>query len=100
MCLVVEGAIRILKEDSDRDKKGLARVGPGKTFGEMSLVDGQSRSATARAQEATTLLVLTGGSFEDLCDTYPRLGIKLLLKITNLMSQRLRQTSGRIVDFL
>ena len=100
MCLVVERVVWITKEDSEQDAKGLAKIGPGKTFGEMSLVDGQPRSATATARQPATLLVLTQRSFENLCERYPRVAIKLLLKICNLVSQRLRQTSGRIVDFL
>lgn len=100
MCLVADGVVHISKEDSERDAKVLAVLGPGKTFGEMSLVDGQPRSATAISREDTTLLVMTDRKFKVMCNDFPRLGVKLLLTISSMVSQRLRQTSGRVVDFL
>jgi CRP-like cAMP-binding protein len=60
-------------------------IGPGKTFGEMSLIDGEPRSASAIALDDSKVLVLTE---------------MVLLKLAQLMSQRLRQTSDLLVDFL
>lgn len=100
MCLVAEGVVHISKENSGPDAKVLATLGPGKTFGEMSLVDGQPRSATAIVREDATLLVMTDRKFKAMCNDFPRLGVKLLLMIASMVSQRLRQTSGQVVDFL
>lgn len=100
LCLLVEGAVEIVREDSAGDRKVLATVLPGKTFGEMSLIDGEPRSATAVAMEDSKLLVLTEANFKRLIDHHPRLGTVVLMKLGKLMSQRLRRTSGMLVDHL
>jgi len=44
--------------------------------------------------------VLTGEGFARLSLEVPRLALKILLKLSKLLSQRLRQTSGVLVDYL
>ena len=100
LCLLVDGKVRVEKEGDRRVAKSLGSVGPGKTFGEMSLIDGEPRSASIIAEEATTLLVLTGDDFQSLSVEVPRLAIKILLKISKVMSQRLRQTTGALLNHL
>jgi CRP-like cAMP-binding protein len=99
LCLLVEGKVSVIKE-GDQASKQLGSVGPGSAFGEVSLIDGQPRSASVVAEEKTTLIVLTGDGLAGLSLEVPRLGIKVLLKICRLLSQRLRQTSGALVDHL
>jgi CRP-like cAMP-binding protein len=100
LCLLVEGRVEIVKEDSAGGKKTLATIGPGKTFGEMSLIDGEPRSATALALDDSKVVILTEENFHRLTYRHPRLGVALLLKLATLMSQRLRRTSIMLVDFL
>ena len=66
----------------------------------MSLIDGEPRSASVIAEEPSLLVVLTGEGLAALSSDVPRLAIKVLLKIAKLISQRLRQTSGALVDSL
>ncbi len=98
--IVVEGAVSILKQDAEEQEKLLARLGPGQTIGEMALLDGQPRSATARAAEDVLLLVFTRAELELLVEQKPRLGVKLLWKLARFLSQRLRQTSGALAEHL
>ena len=100
LCLVLEGKVFVTKKGSGDDAKALGQVGPGKAFGEMSLVDGEPRSASVVAEERTTLIVLTAADFARLSSEVPRLAIKVLLKISKLLSQRLRQTTGVLTDHL
>ena len=100
MCIIVEGKVDIVKEDGRLKRKLIASVSAGKAFGEMSLIEGDMRSAAAMASEDSTLLVLTKENFELLLNDNCVLGTKLLLKISKLMSQRLRMTSGILVDYL
>jgi len=100
LCLLVEGAVEIIKQDSTGDRKVLATIAPGKTFGEMSLLDGQPRSATAIAVEDCRLLILTEENFHRLLHHQPQLGTAVLMKLAKLMSSRLRSTSDVLVDYL
>ena len=100
MAVVVEGRITVWKETSDGEPRELAAVGPGKTLGEMALIDGEPRSATAVAGAPSTVVLLTRAQFDRLIRDYPGLAFRLVLKISQVLSQRLRHTSGVLVDYL
>ena len=95
MCLLVEGKVNIRKEN-----KQVAKVRAGKSMGEMSIIDGFPYSATAISAEASKLILFTRRQFERLCDDNPALGLKLYKVISKLMSLRLRQTTGTLIDYL
>ena len=65
----------------------------------MSLIDGEPRSATAVAESNCVLLVLTRERLDQLATKAPGLAYKVLLLLARLISQRLRQTSGKFVEF-
>ena len=100
LCLLVEGQVEVTMADSAGVEKVLASIETGKTFGEMSLIDGEPRSATAVAKVGSKVLTLTQDDFQVLSNEHPRLGAILLTKIAELMSHRLRQTSGMLVEYL
>jgi CRP-like cAMP-binding protein len=75
-------------------------LGPGRAFGEMSVIDAEPRSATLVAREPGLLMVLTGESFASLSDEHPRVALNLLQRMARSLSQRLRQTSGQLADYL
>ncbi|OPY85406.1 MAG: Cyclic AMP receptor-like protein [Syntrophus sp. PtaU1.Bin208] len=100
MCIIVEGKVHIIKEDVEGKEKLLSVVNRGQTFGEMSLFDGEPRSASVRAAEDTTMLILTLANLQRLMEEAPILGAKILYKLGRLMSQRLRMTSGKLVDYI
>jgi CRP/FNR family cyclic AMP-dependent transcriptional regulator len=99
ICIVIKGKVNILKE-SESKKKLITSIGAGKLFGEMSLIDGNPRSATAIACEDTVLIVLTQREFNRILDEKPRMGAKILQKIATIMSYRLRETTGVLADYL
>jgi len=100
MGLIVSGRIMITKEDTDGNQKVLAHIPKGKTFGEMSLIDGFPSSATVITETNVKLMVLDKESFHLLLDDNPTISNKFLYKLLNLLSARLRETSGKLVDFL
>jgi CRP/FNR family cyclic AMP-dependent transcriptional regulator len=100
MCVVLEGKLEIHKEDHLGVDKTVATVLPGRSLGEMAMVDGEARSATAVVVESTTLAVLSHENFNRITREKPALAVKILLKIAQLLSQRLRHTSGILVDYL
>jgi len=100
MCLIVEGKINVLKETEVGKRKVITTVRSGQTMGEMSLLDDLPYSATATAKEPTKLVLITRSNFESLTEKHPVLAVKILRKIARLMSLRLRQTTGVLLDHL
>jgi len=67
-------------------------VGPGETFGELSLIDGEPRGATAIARTATEVAVIDEGAFRYLVTRYPGFALDLLRRL----SRRLRQMNDNL----
>ena len=100
MCLIIEGGAEIYKQDHKYGNKRVGAVEPGKSIGEMALVDGEQRSATCVCPDASKLVLLTREQFVKLIRESPALSVNILLKLVTMMSRRLRQTSGQLVDYL
>lgn len=100
MCIVADGSVSVIKQDGNDQNKSLSVITQGKTFGEMVLFDGEPRSATILSAENTVLLVLSKENLDRLMKEVPGLAAKLLFKLGKLLSQRLRMTSGKLVDFI
>jgi CRP-like cAMP-binding protein len=69
--IVTAGAVKIVLPSEEGDEAILATVRPGAFFGELALLDGAPRSATAIAMEPTETLVLPRDRFRLLIDTEP-----------------------------
>ena len=100
MCVVVTGRVDIFKDTPEHGKKKVATVRPGKSMGEMSLLDDLPYSATSVAHEDSSFLMLTKMNFERLTEEQPMLSNKLLMQVARLMSLRLRQTTGILLDYI
>jgi len=100
MGLLIKGQIEILKDDLDGQPRRLGLVSCGKTVGEMSIIDGEPRSATCKTTLGSVLLVLTKDNYDRIIKEKPGLAVNILAKLAKLMSQRLRGVSGKIVEYL
>lgn len=100
LSIVCRGRVDIIKEDLGHNSKIIASIGPGNSLGEMSLIDGEPRSATVVAHTPAELLVLTKEGYERLSNEYPRLWGKLVVTIASVLSRRLRKTSGILAEYL
>lgn len=69
--IVTAGAVKIVLPSEEGDEAILATVRPGAFFGELALLDGAPRSATAVAMEPTETLILPRDRFRLLIDTEP-----------------------------
>jgi CRP/FNR family transcriptional regulator, cyclic AMP receptor protein len=86
--LIDVGKVRISVTDADGHAVTLAELGPGDFFGEMSMLDGQGRSANATATENARLAQLTRDDFLSFMRSDPRVTLELLTALTG----RLRRT--------
>ncbi len=82
LMVVVRGQVAI-----ERDGRRLNTLGPGDFFGEIALLDGGPRTATATADEAATLLVVGHREFHSLMEEFPDVAAQVL----NALAHRIRR---------
>lgn len=78
----------------------IAVVRSGAAVGDMSMLDSEPRYATCTAIEAVEAGVWGRHEIALLIRDHPGVGAKLLVKITQMMAQRLRNTSNQLVKLL
>src|SRR6201992_1396137 len=74
---VRRGQVRIETGAPDGSRLTLTFMGPGALFGEVAVLDGQSRTADATAGEATELFVLRREDFLVFLEREPKVAIKI-----------------------
>jgi uncharacterized membrane protein len=88
MYLIEGGRVRIHIRDADGDDVTLAELARGDFFGEMALLDGKPRSASAMVVEDARLAVLQRDDFLAFVRRNPEVSLRMLAAITT----RLRRT--------
>lgn len=90
--IVTKGTFEISIGDNKfgNQKKVLSRLYQNEIFGEMGLIDGLSRSATATALEDGQISILSKENYETMARQNPR----LLLPLFKILSLRIRNTLG------
>ena len=91
---VVEGSVKVTRLSKDGREVILAMLNAGDFFGEMSLLDGEFRSANIIALEETEVLSLNRDDFLVVLHDYPKIAIQLLKEMTS----RLRKSDRQIVS--
>ncbi len=90
--ILLEGSAKVLVTASDGREAVLAILTEGDFFGEMSLLDGDPRSATVRTATVCRLLCIQRERFIELLRDCPDIAVGLLVEL----SLRLRQANRRI----
>jgi CRP-like cAMP-binding protein len=71
--IVLAGQV-VIEKDGER----IATMNPGDFLGEIALIDGKPRTATARAEGNARLLVLGRAPFNALMDEFPEIRLDVL----------------------
>lgn len=100
MLLLLAGTVDVTKQTAEGEHSRLAVLREGASLGEMSMLDGELRYATCRAIDQVEAGVLGRHAIARLIREHPAVGAKLLVKITQLMAQRLRNTSNQLMQAL
>ena len=79
---ITHGSVKITRSSKDGREVILAILTAGEFFGEMSLLDGDARSANVLALEETKVLALNRNDFMATLEEYPRVSIQLLKELT------------------
>jgi len=91
---VVQGSVKVTRLSKDGREVILAMLNEGDFFGEMALLDGESRSANVIALEKTEVLTLNRADFLVVLHDYPQIAIQLLKE----MGHRLRKSDRQIAS--
>lgn len=97
--ILLKGQLQVVRVGKGK-KTLLATVRPPQTFGELSLIDGQARSAHILASSDAEYLLLSKENLDRMADQFPQIAYMLLMKISYIMSQRLRNTSGQLTEII
>ena len=88
--IIRNGEVEIQRENTTGDIKILASYGKGDFFGELALVDGEKRSASAIAKSDCNISVIFKPDLDEFIEKYPKKGIKILTGISSMIAIRLR----------
>lgn len=92
MFILKSGSVKISISDRKGREDILKIIYPYDFFGEMSILDGERRSATVTALEKATALIIERNDLIDQIKKYPRIALNMLA----VLSRRLRKTDERI----
>ena len=90
--IITRGAVKVTRLSADGREVILAILGESDFFGEMSLLDGEGRSANIVANEDAKVLTLSRNDFLDCLESYPKIAIALLEELAT----RLRKSDQQI----
>jgi CRP-like cAMP-binding protein len=91
---VVEGSVQIGVPSLEGKEIILAIMHAGDVFGEIGLLDGQERSADARAMAVCTLAILERRDVLRVFDGYPQ----AYFEVVQLLCQRIRRTTTQMAE--
>ena len=91
--IIETGQVEVTRKQNGRSIH-LAYIGPGKSFGEMSMIDDKPRSATVTAVEPTVAREIHRDIFFESLSTHPEFAISLL----KVLFERLREAQSTIMQ--
>jgi len=100
MYIILSGRVAISIHTADGEDVEVSQVGEGSFFGEMSILEKDARSATCRTIADCVLLSLDGRSFNKLMDHEPAAAVKIMQKMLNTATARLRKTGAFLSDMV
>lgn len=100
MCIVHSGSIAVIKANQNEELVEMVKLGHGRAFGEMAVLDGERRSATCRAAEDSILLTLSKEALDKMLEEHPRIAARVIRAIAVSLSRRLRMAVGQLVDHI
>ena len=89
---VISGTVKISVSSPDGRNAILNLIGPGEIFGEVAVLDGQSRTADAIANTSCELFIIDRRDFIPFVRSQPELAMKFI----ELLCARLRWTSDQV----
>ncbi len=89
MFIVTAGRVELYLKNVAGEHVPLGFVEPGELFGELSLLDNQPRSASARAVDNTELIVIDRGDLQQLITAHPAAALDMMA----ILGKRMREAN-------
>ena len=93
MYIIVYGTVQILQVGEGGGRLQLATLTSGDFFGEQALLDDSPRTASAYASETCRIIGFFRPDLLELIESNPRLGLKIVMRLSQMISVRLRHTN-------
>ena len=93
MYVILSGEVAILQEGTDGKMIELVTFGEGDFFGDQVLLDESARTASAVARSSTRAVGFFRPDLLELIERNPRLGLKIVMRLSHMISVRLRHTN-------
>ncbi len=98
--IVKSGTVSISLRLSNGQERELVEFSAGDFFGEMSIFENAPRSASCTTKENSALFTLSGDTFFQFVESHPFIAIKIMYRMLNSTSQRLRNTDEFLSDMV
>ena len=95
--IIREGEVQVTQNHEEIKNHELARFVRGDFFGELALLDNETRSASSMAVKDSHLAVIFKPDLDEFIEKYPKVGIKILRGVSEIVATRLRNVNK---DFL
>ncbi|MDD5067179.1 MAG: cyclic nucleotide-binding domain-containing protein [bacterium] len=97
MYILLEGRVIIeIQLKLQSEKAAVHTVSEGQVFGEVALVDGEPRSATATTAKSSKLLVIKKEDLDRIIESSPRIGYQILKNFSKILCSRVRKTTREL----
>jgi CRP/FNR family cyclic AMP-dependent transcriptional regulator len=96
LMIILSGRVKVVLNSEEGKEIILSILRDGDFFGEMSLLDGEPRSATVIAMEDSTLMIIQRNDFLYQIEKYPSIAKAILAE----MSRRMRRADERIGNLI
>ncbi len=100
MMIITSGEVRVSQKSDPGNEEALIVLKKGDLFGEMGLLEDLPRSATVIAHSNVVMLEIARIDFLEFLKTESEAGVKILLRLSKILSSRLRETDTKLKTFI
>ena len=96
MFIIKSGLVKIVLPGQNDEETELATINPEDFLGELALLDDTPRSASAKAVEKTETLAFFREDLNELLETHPDIGSKIMRGLAIIIGQRLKTCNEQL----
>lgn len=96
--IIQDGEVLISHKSENGYEHKFVKLGVGDFFGELALLDGELRSASALSLKESKLIVIFRPDLDEFIEKFPKKGIDILRGISQIITTRLRRVNEDYVS--